>query len=96
MPAPGGRVVQRKKAPRLLAVINPDGCTGCEACICFCPVDCIHKVPGPEYPGLYSKCEIDLERCIGCALCEKNCPWDAIVMLPTAEVEAIVGPIEFK
>ena len=31
----------RKKAPPKLAVIDQNGCTGCEVCIVFCPVDCI-------------------------------------------------------
>jgi electron transport complex protein RnfB len=76
----------RKKLPKELAVIRADNCTGCDACIEVCPVDCIYKVPGPEQPGLQHFCDIDLERCIGCSLCERWCPWDAIDMVPTMEV----------
>ena len=36
----------RKKLPKELAVVNADNCTGCEACIEVCPVDCIYKVAG--------------------------------------------------
>ncbi len=72
----------RKKAPPRLAVIVQDGCTGCEACIVFCPVDCIEIVPGMEHAQMQQVVEVDLSRCIGCALCEKNCPWDTIEMLP--------------
>lgn len=70
----------RKKEPRLLAVINQAGCTGCEACIIFCPVDCIEIVPGVGIAQFQQVVEVDIERCIGCALCSKNCPWDTIPM----------------
>ena len=76
----------RKKLPAEMAVIRADNCTGCEACIEVCPVDCIYKVPGEDMPSLQSFCDIDLERCIGCKLCERWCPWDAIDMVPTPEV----------
>ena len=75
----------RKKAPPKLAVINQNGCTGCEVCLVFCPVDCIEIVPGVRHAQLQQVVEVDLDRCIGCALCAKNCPWDTIVMLPHDE-----------
>ncbi len=76
----------RKKLPKELAVIRADNCTGCDACIEVCPVDCIYKVPGEDQPTLQHFCDIDLERCIGCSLCERWCPWDAIDMVPTPEI----------
>lgn len=75
----------RKKVPPKLAVINQSGCTGCEACIVFCPVDCIEIVPGAEHAQFQQVVEVDLNRCIGCALCAKHCPWDTIPMLPYQE-----------
>src|SRR5438552_17253304 len=80
-----GPAKARKKLPKELAVVRADNCTGCEACIEVCPVDCIYKVPGEELPPLQSFVDIDLERCIGCKLCERWCPWYAIDLVDAAE-----------
>ncbi len=93
----------RKKLPKEVAVINADNCTGCEACLEVCPVDCIYKVPGESISVLQSWCEIDVERCVGCEVCvyiptKKSdpyeltvCPWDAIEMVPTIQVAQAVA-----
>jgi electron transport complex protein RnfB len=96
----------RKKLPKELAVINADNCTGCEACLEVCPVDCIFKVQQyDQFQNLQSFCEIDLERCVGCEVCVhipgkksnpydlKVCPWDAIEMVPTEQVAQVVAQI---
>lgn len=70
----------RKRVPTQLAVIDQHGCTGCEACLVVCPVDCIEIAPGPEHKDFQKLVEVDYERCIGCALCAKICPWDTIDM----------------
>ncbi len=77
----------RKKAPPKLAVINQNGCTGCEACIVFCPVDCIEIVPGMAHAQFQQVVEVDLARCIGCSLCAKHCPWDTIEMLASNDAQ---------
>src|SRR5271156_1742734 len=76
----------RKKLPKELAVIRADNCTGCEACIEVCPVDCIYKVPGEDQPILQSFCDVDLERCIGCSPGERWCRWDPIDRGATPEI----------
>lgn len=96
----------RKKLPKELAVINADNCTGCEACLEVCPVDCIVKIQQyPGMPNMQSWCQIDLERCVGCEVCvhiprKKTdpyeltvCPWDAIEMVPTERVAQVVAMI---
>ena len=66
-----------------LALLDEDMCTGCEACMTVCPVDCIHLIPGPRHEVVFQVCTIDLPRCIGCTLCHQVCPWDCITMIPT-------------
>jgi ferredoxin len=73
------------KLPKQLAVINQAQCTGCQACIQVCPVDCIEVVPGELYPDMGQMVEIDLDRCIGCKACVKMCPWDTIEMINSSE-----------
>jgi ferredoxin len=84
-PAPPSPSAKAKKRPKELAVVNQAGCTGCEVCVEFCPVDCILTVPGPEYDQHKKLVEIDLDVCIGCKLCVKYCPWETIEMIPSTE-----------
>jgi Na+-translocating ferredoxin:NAD+ oxidoreductase subunit B len=99
----GEKKAPRKQVPEQVAVIDADRCTGCEACVEVCPVDCIDKIhPYPDAPGLQAWCEVDWDRCIGCRLCIRLprppsdpytlcvCPWDAIEMIPLAGLTAAV------
>lgn len=82
-------MAKKKKLPKQLAILDEDLCTGCEACMTVCPVDCIDKVADPAHPGYaMGICTIDLPVCIGCKLCAQVCPWNCITMVPTEEVQA--------
>jgi len=88
---------KKKKKAKLVAVVHEEGCTGCEVCIEFCPVDCIYKVPGPEHPEEHGYVSVngvvvvDEEVCIGCKLCAKYCPWEVIDMVTREESEALAA-----
>lgn len=87
----------KKKRPKELAVVV-DGCTGCEACVPFCPVDCIEHVPAEMSPPLQiiPPVHIRYDECIGCQICVRVCDklaWSVIVMRPTEEVEQEFGII---
>ena len=86
----------RPRPPKQTAVIEQIGCTGCEACISFCPVDCIEIVPGPVFPDLHKLVEIDLERCIGCQLCARYCPWETIDMWGYEEGVAVAPELTVR
>lgn len=79
------------KTPKQLAVVQQQQCTGCIACIQFCPVDCIEISPGVDFPDMQEVVEIDLDRCIGCKLCVKACPWDTIYMIGRDETYDIAN-----
>jgi formate hydrogenlyase subunit 6/NADH:ubiquinone oxidoreductase subunit I len=76
--------VRKRRAPKYLAVVDQDGCTGCEVCIVFCPADCIYWAPVGN--GVNPVVEIDYDKCIGCTLCSENCPWNTIYRWPFEDV----------
>lgn len=89
------KYTRKKKRPRELAHVI-DGCTGCEACIPFCPVDCIEHVPAELAPKdqVIPPVRIRYDECIGCEICVRVCDklaWSVIVMRPTEEIEKELG-----
>ena len=86
-------MTEKKRRPRHIAIINPDYCTGCNACIEVCPTDCIEEVDVKEagLDGHGQFCEVRLADCIGCVQCVKMCPWEAIDMVNTDRVEEAYG-----
>ena len=80
------KIATKKVRPKLTAWVDEDNCTGCEACVPFCPVDCIEPVPIDKhvYPPI-PPVQIRYNECIGCQICARVCTkltWDAIRMLP--------------
>jgi formate hydrogenlyase subunit 6/NADH:ubiquinone oxidoreductase subunit I len=83
----------KKKKSKLLAVVHMEGCTGCDVCVEFCPVDCIYHIPGPEHilaanphAMVNGVVMIDEDVCIGCKLCAVYCPWETIEMIGSDEL----------
>ena len=91
IPAPADKISHKKKKPKLIAVVDEDNCTGCQACVPFCPVDCIETISQEKYPNQpIPPVQIRFDECIGCQICARVCTkltWDAIRMVDTPQVE---------
>lgn len=63
---------------RFRAQVDPELCTGCEACVerCFF---------GAITVGEDQTAQIDMDKCMGCGLCQVPCPADAITMTEVRE-----------
>ena len=73
--------------PNGAAVVDPDKCTACMACIKACPRHLIDLAPASEKKVRVACANLDKGKaamsvcsssCIGCGLCEKECRKDAI------------------
>ena len=71
IPEAPAKITRKKKKPKEIAVVIPDNCTGCEACVPFCPVDCIEHTPRDTSDGVnvvIPNVQIRLDECIGCKI----------------------------
>ena len=63
-----------------LAVVNPNICVACGACMKACPKGAISI-----YRGCYAV--VDASTCVGCGLCAKTCPAGCITVKERSEVK---------
>jgi len=86
-------VPTKRRRPDGIAIIDPDCCTGCRACMEVCPTDCIEDVAlstlGLSGPG--RACEVRVADCLGCGQCARLCPWDAIHLVDANRAEQAYG-----
>lgn len=78
-PAEKKTAAKKKRLPPKVAIIDENGCTGCEVCIELCPVDCIYKYESED--AMTGVVQVDIEKCIGCSICAQYCPWETIPMV---------------
>ncbi|WP_295357346.1 Coenzyme F420 hydrogenase/dehydrogenase, beta subunit C-terminal domain [uncultured Succiniclasticum sp.] len=55
----------------MIVICSLKECTGCEACVAVCPVNCISMKENKD--GFYYP-EINIDKCIECKKCVKTCP----------------------
>ncbi|MEX1378018.1 MAG: 4Fe-4S dicluster-binding protein [Eubacteriales bacterium] len=69
------------------AIVDEDGCIGCEVCIERCQVNAIEIEDG--------KAKINRDKCLGCGLCISTCPTEAIELKARPKEEQVEPPKDF-
>ena len=89
------KVNTKKTRPKKIAWVDEDNCTGCQACVPFCPVDCIEPVAKDKYEfPLIPPVQVRFNECTGCQVCARGSTkmtWDAIRMVKTETFEENYG-----
>ena len=58
---------EKTKRPKMVALVDEDNCTGCQACVPFCPVDCIEPVAKDKYEfPMIPPVQVRFNECTGC------------------------------
>jgi electron transport complex protein RnfB len=65
--------------------VDPDECTGCQACEEICPMDAIEMTDDII-------ATVNLDRCIGCGLCVTACEFEAMSMVDKQQTQRIEPP----
>jgi heterodisulfide reductase subunit A2 len=75
----------------IIAVVNPDSCTWCNACAEACPYDAISLLD----TGTKSIAKINNPVCKGCGMCLPVCPTDAIELIAYSnnEIESMIDAL---
>ena len=58
-------------------------CTGCGACVCICPQNCISVVNDEDG---FLVAEVDSQRCIECGMCKRHCPQNYSIFLERNDI----------
>ena len=62
------------------AVVDPEECISCGACIERCPVKAMLRMK-------MARRKVERAKCIGCGVCVIGCPTDAIELVPVSAEE---------
>jgi NAD-dependent dihydropyrimidine dehydrogenase PreA subunit len=70
------------------AVVDPDLCSGCEACLERCAFNAMTMVDGI--------CEVDRASCYGCGLCIDSCETEALSLIKKSHEELTPPPVDVE
>lgn len=79
------------------AVLDPDPCILCHACVPVCPTEAVVPEPTAQAPRPEFPLHINAPRCYGCSACVDACPTDAlaferVAQPPEVMVQVLTNP----